>query len=191
MHAFLSAVCEHRLSGVGILWTVPQPEDSVFQDEAEVYQYIYERVTDKEDAVKDIVCPNCRKDEYQIVQINGVKVKQCRKCGGYYQLAEKEIVRERVIKYLPGCKDAEGNFIKCPRCGYEDIKKISELSLGEYILLDFQSLLAKRRLDINVEDEYYLCRNPLCRHVWWKGLKYEEKRQDKAGGEEKIYWKDL
>lgn len=124
--------------------------------------------------VKDVVCPNCHKDECRIVRINGVKVKQCRHCGAYYQLAEKEIVTERVEKYLPGCKDAAGNFVKCPKCGCADIKKISELSLCEYILLEFQFLLEKRSLNCNMEDAYYLCRNPICRYVWWSGLEYPD-----------------
>ncbi len=124
--------------------------------------------------MKDVLCPNCQKDEYQIVRINGVKVKQCRVCGAYYQLAEKEIVTGYVLKYLHDCKDAKGNFVRCPRCGRPDIKKISEISTYEFFMFETRYYFletARYRSGMLPDDieEYYLCQNPRCRY-WWKDL---------------------
>lgn len=110
----------------------------------------------------DILCPNCQKDKYDIIEVNGVKVKQCKLCGSIYQLAEKEIGPY----YILDCKDENGNFVICPVCGSTHFKRTEDIDIFEDIfLLDF---ILCRELNIGRLEEKgkYFCLNRKCYFSW-------------------------
>lgn len=110
--------------------------------------------------MRNIQCPNCHKDEFQIITINGVKVKQCTICGGIYQLAEKEVDAD----YLPDSKDADGNFVKCPKCGCPNIKKTEDVDVfTDFYWLDL--LLVPRKFNA-LPPGHFICLNRKCNFVW-------------------------
>lgn len=111
--------------------------------------------------MRDIECPNCHKDEFMIVEVNGIKVKKCRQCGGIYQLAEPEVNSP----YRPDSKDADGNFIKCPICGCEDFKKTEDFDPYADMIWSDRFPCVPRHLN-HLPPGYYICLNRKCRFVW-------------------------
>lgn len=107
--------------------------------------------------MRDILCPNCSKDDYDIIMVNGVKVKQCIHCQAIYQLAEKEIGPD----YLPGSKDAAGNFISCPVCGHPYIK---ETAITKYY--EDLGILFPMRGSPQLDKGKYICLNRKCFFIW-------------------------
>lgn len=108
--------------------------------------------------MRDVLWPNCDKDEYTVIEINGVKVKQCIICGSLYQLAENE-----VEVYYHDSKDENGNFAKCPKCGGTNFKKTADVNPFEDLGLYYYIF---SRQGPQLHQGEYACLNSKCFFVW-------------------------
>lgn len=120
--------------------------------------------------MKDILCPNCQKDEYEIIEVNSVKVKQCKICGFIYQLGEKELGPY----FLPNCKDINGNFIRCPRCGSTLFTKTKDLNTCAEFIWTHYFFSPRHQYRYVPPSEYeYICLNRSCYFLWNSSLDLE------------------
>lgn len=110
--------------------------------------------------MRDVLCPNCHKDEFDVVEVNGVKVKQCKLCGSFYQLFDPEVD----ANYLPDSKDANGNFVKCPKCGCPDFKKTEDFD--PFTDLSLIDIILNPRRTTSLTPGYFICTNKKCKFVW-------------------------
>lgn len=107
----------------------------------------------------DVVCPVCGKDEFVVEVVNGVRVKKCKGCGGYYQLAQEECETNSFVPVYE--RYDNGTYPGCPRCGSTHFRKIHAVDTFPEI-----PFAVRLRRGSHRHGDIYLCLNPDCFYTW-------------------------